>query len=123
MIDATQIGTLLGGGFNKPTTSSYDLITGDVGGVTTSALTPYSPNPTLSPLQDDALKTLSAYINDSVVDEDIAADLQAQLVYIQSLMDMGNQESAGPDPVYALLAGNPESFKGMPTGSVVSTLL
>lgn len=123
MTDPASLSALLGGNLQPRNASPYDLLTGKAGNVTISALLAPKTQPSLRPIQADAVTSLENFINNNVADKDTAAKLKSQLAAARDLMDLFNTESRGPDPIFALLANNPKSFESLPGGSVVNTLV
>lgn len=121
MLSALQTSSLLGAGFAKAPTSPYDLITGETGNVTLSALSsPQTPETTLT--QQSALQGLKDFVGENV-EGDEADKLMLQIEAVELLMATVNEEGAKNDPAFALLKNNAATFGTLPTGSLVNGLL
>jgi hypothetical protein len=109
-----------------PSTNPYDLITGKVPGVADSLMPPSFYETKLTSYQNSGLQKLKDYIDLGVKDKNITSEIGLELIgklgAIESLFKLGNKEAIGPDPVFALVGGNSESFRYLPQGSLLNGL-
>ncbi|MFW0777695.1 MAG: hypothetical protein ACN2B6_08265 [Rickettsiales bacterium] len=122
--DVTQVGTLLGGSLKPPSSKVSDLITGVNQDVTTSLFGGVTQSTTsLTSVQSGAISNLQNFVLDNVGEAD-QGKLLSSIAALESFLKIGNAEGTSSlDPVFSLLAANPDAAGKLPSGSLVDQLL
>lgn len=117
---ADAISSLISSSQTRPSRLT-DLLSERPNDVTLGVFSGYTTKtPTGAPTQKTALQNLKDYVGDNVTGN-AAKSLMAQIAAVENLFSL-NDPTAQQDAVYALLAGNADTLRTMPAGSLVSGL-
>lgn len=107
-------------GANASAPSVYDLVSGSKQDLTTSVLSGLAKqSPILNESQTNNFSALETFIKDNLSEGD-ASKLLTSLNALKTLTQTGNNTRAALDPVFSLLANNPDITKAISTGSIVN---
>ena len=124
-MEVNQIATLLASDKLNNNKSSYDLITGADTQLPSSLLSGVfgEVEANLTDNQISTLDTLSAFVKDNV-EGDAGNKIQADIAALKKLNSLANDDSAlYLDPIFSLLASNPDARAAVENGSIVDQLI